>query len=114
MSLIRVTVRNGRIEPEEPIVLSEGMALFLFAPSPNEDLNVVGSEENDDFDDEWDTSPEGIAKRLAWYEAFRLDAPTDEEIAAREETDRKTEVWLRECDRYEAAKNLEEIKDLFP
>ena len=54
MSILKATVRNGRIETDGPIDLPDGTELRI--PLPDSALD----------DDEWDNTPEGIAAWLNW------------------------------------------------
>lgn len=63
---LRAWVRNGRIETDGPLAFQEGTELTV---SPvNED------------DVEWDNSPEGIRRWLAWYDSLEPLLFTAEEL----------------------------------
>lgn len=61
---LKAIVKNGRIELTVPEDWPEGMEVNI-AKAEEEaiDLNKIGLDES-----EWDDSPEGIAKWLAWME----------------------------------------------
>lgn len=84
MTVIKATVRNGRIETETPVDLPDGTELRIPLPGAN-----------DTDEDDWDTTPEGIAAWLDWYDSLQpLKMTEEEEIDA--------ETWLKRCDRHGA------------
>jgi hypothetical protein len=84
MNAIKAVVRNGRIETWEPINLPEGTELLISLPN-----GIPVPEE--DFEEGWDTSPEGIAAWLQWYDKLEPLKMTAAEEA-------EAEAWLRKCD----------------
>ncbi len=96
MNTIKATVRGGRLEVDQPINLPDGTELLI--PLPN------GSDQNGD--DEWDNSPEGIANWLRWYESLEPLIRTPEEEA-------DTEAWLKKLDEYGGSKLEKRGEDLF-
>ena len=96
MNAIKATVRNGRIETNEPINLPEGTELLISLPNGN----------FEEYEDGWDNSPEGIASWLAWYNS--LDPLI---FTAEEEAD--TESWLKKMNEYSGANLDKGIEDLF-
>lgn len=108
MNAITAIIRHGRIEAEGPINLPEGTRLSLFAPVTGESPDT-----NDDFDEEWDCSPEGIAARSEWYKNLQMEI-AEEDMGAQEVDELRSEAWLRQCNQYAIAKMAEDVKDLFP
>jgi hypothetical protein len=84
MNAIKAVVRNGRVETDSPIELPDGTELLI-------SLVNGDSASIEDTEEGWDTSPEGIAAWLQWYDT--LEPLT---ITPSEEAD--TEAWLRQCD----------------
>jgi hypothetical protein len=82
MNTIRATVRNGRIETEEPINLPEGTELV-----------VSRSGDGIDEDEDWDNSPEGIAAWFEWYDSLQPLIFSAEERAAWEADRRARKEW---------------------
>lgn len=81
MSAIKAVVRNGRIETDEPLDLPEGTELWIPVPD-----TIHG-------DDDWDTSPEAIAARLAALETLEPLLFTPEERAAWEAEQQARKEW---------------------
>jgi hypothetical protein len=98
MNAIRAVVRNGRIETDEPLNLPEGTELVIPLPDPSGN----GAE---DYEEGWDTSPEGISAWLRWSEG--LEPLT---ITPAEEAD--AEAWLRKCDELGAAATARRVEEL--
>lgn len=97
MTTITATVRNGRIEPDEPLELPEGTALRITVPN-EEEL----SEEEDA------TNPASIARDLAIMRTFEPLQMTEEEIAAWE-ADRKAHKEWELAHFEEHSRKLEQI-----
>jgi hypothetical protein len=81
MNTIKATVRCGRLEVDEPINLPDGTELNISLPEDGEDAEAG-----------WDTSPEGIAAWLKWYDSLEPLIRTAAEEA-------ETEAWMKRCDR---------------
>ena len=76
--LLKGVIRNGRVEVAEPIDLADGTPLLISVPGGDED----------DAEDGWDVSPEGIAAWLTWCDALQPLKITPDEQA-------DTEEWLK-------------------
>jgi hypothetical protein len=81
MDAINAVVRNGRVETDEPIDLPDGTRL------------VVRPADDDDVEDGWDNSPEGIAAWLKWYDSLEPLIFTPEEQKALEEDRKARKAW---------------------
>ncbi len=82
MTTIAATVRDGRIEPDEPVDLPEGTALRISVPD-----GEVLSEEEEAAD------PACIARDLALMDGFEPLQMTDAEIAAWEADRQARKEW---------------------
>ena len=82
MTTITATVRNGRIEPDQPVDLPEGTALRISVPN-----GEALSEEEDAAD------PESIARDVAIMRDFEPLQMTEEEIAAWEADRQARKEW---------------------
>jgi hypothetical protein len=80
MTVIRATVRSGRLETDRPINLPDGTEFTIELPNPTA------------TEPDWDTSPEGIAQ---WIERDKADIPPNLEVAKLE----AALNWLKNCDR---------------
>jgi hypothetical protein len=60
MSAIKATVHNGQIVADNPIDLPEGTRLIV----------VPMNSSDQQQQDEWDNSPQGIASWLEWYRSL--------------------------------------------
>jgi hypothetical protein len=85
MNAIRAVVRNGRLETDEPINLPEGTELLI--PLPN------GDSAQEDSEEVWDDSPEGIEAWLRWCDTLQPLIFTEEERAALEADRRARKEW---------------------
>ena len=70
---VTATWRNGTIVPDGAVDWPEGCRLVV---EPAELVAAVGMREED-----WPTTPEGIAKHLALMDAIEPYLPTDQEFA---------------------------------
>jgi hypothetical protein len=82
MNTIKATVRNGRIEVDEPLDLPDGTELLI--PLPN------GAEEREEDEP---MTPEEIARVLAAMEKIEPFDWTDEERAAADAWEKKNNDW---------------------
>ena len=96
-TLMKGTVRNGRVETDEPIKLPDGTQLLI----------SVQNGQSEDVEEGWDNSPEGVATWIRWCDSLQ---PL--EVSAEEQAD--TDEWVRKSDEYDAAKRDKDIEDLFP
>ncbi|MBI1831225.1 MAG: hypothetical protein HYR84_07235 [Planctomycetes bacterium] len=96
-TLMKGTVRNGRVETDEPINLPDGTELLI----------TVSKNGSSDVEEAWDNSPEAIAAWLTWCDSLQ-----PMKITAEEQAD--TAAWLKRQDEHEAAKRDKDIEDLFP
>jgi hypothetical protein len=83
MDGIKALIRNGRVEPEQPLELPEGTEVLI----------VPAHAADDDDDDGWDNSPEGIAAWLEWYRTLEPLQFTPEEKAALEADRAERKAW---------------------
>src|SRR5438105_13727117 len=95
--LTKGVIQQGQVIVAKPIDLPDGTEVVV-ASSP------VTSE--DDFEEGWDNSPEGIAAWLKWYDSLEPLIFTPEEEA-------DTEAWLKKMDDYSIANMDKGVKDLF-
>jgi hypothetical protein len=70
---VRGVIRNGRVEVEDPIPLPDGAEVLI---------QPVGVESENEADESWDNSPEGIAAWLAWYDSLQPLVFTADELSA--------------------------------
>src|SRR5262249_44786464 len=101
MTTIKATIRNGRIEVDQPIDLPDGTELTIPLPDPP---NTRGTREEDGSD-----TPEAIAAWLRWYDSLEPLQFTPEERAA-------WEAARQEQKQFELAqweKCSERLEDLF-
>jgi hypothetical protein len=96
-TLLKGTVRNGRVETDEPINLPDGTQLLI----------SVQNGKTDDVEEGWDNSPEAIAAWIKW-----IDSLQPLQITPEEEAD--TEAWRKKQDAYEATRGDKDIEGLFP
>ena len=89
MSVIKATLRNGRIEPDSPLDLPEGAKLLVV---PASEIDAAGTNIDDDGDDAEDT-PEAIAQWLAWYDTLEPLIFTDDERRAWDEARAAQKAW---------------------
>jgi predicted DNA-binding antitoxin AbrB/MazE fold protein len=90
MTMIRAIVRNGQFEPIEPITLPEGTKVIVSLPES--DITP---------DEDWDTSPEAIAARLAAMETIEPIFGNDTDRDAFENALREQKEWeLAHWDEY--------------
>ena len=68
MSAIKAMVQNGRIETDRPLDLPDGTDL------------LVRPQSEEDADDGWDNTPEGINAWLKWYDSLQPLIFTDGEL----------------------------------
>jgi len=101
MNAIRAVYRNGRIEPEEPIDFPEGTKLVISLAN-----GALNKNSDDDIEESWDNSSEGIAAWLKWYESLEPLIFTEEEVV-------DTEAWLKKMNEYSFANMDKGIEDLF-
>lgn len=81
MKMIKAVVRNGRIEPEEPLEWPDGTVVQVLAPTDS------------DVEEGWDNSPEGIAKWLARYQSLEPLVLTEEEVTIIEGKTQEQKEW---------------------
>jgi hypothetical protein len=74
MTTIKATIRNGRIEVDEPIDLPDGTELTIPIPVPAESL---GAQDSDD-------TPEAAEAWIRWYDSLEPLEFTPAERAARD------------------------------
>ena len=96
-TLMKGTVRNGRVETDEPLQLPEGTPVLISVRN--------GKDEN--IEEGWDNSPESIA---AWIKC--IDSLQPWKVTPEEEAD--AEAWLKKMDQYEVDKENKNGEDLFP
>ncbi len=96
--LTRAVIQQGQVIVAKPIDLPDGTEVVVSA-SP--DLS------EEDVEEEWDNSPEGIAAWLTWYHSLEPLIFTPEEEA-------DTEAWLKKMNAYSAANMARGTEDLFP
>jgi hypothetical protein len=89
-------IRNGRVELDQPINLPDGTELLI----------SVANGKTEDDEEGWDTSPEGIANWLKWYDTLLPLKITPEEQA-------DADAWLKRMSEYENAKRDTESRGLF-
>jgi hypothetical protein len=65
-------IQQGQVVVPKPIDLPDGTEVVVSNPTTTED----------DSEDGWDNSPEGIAEWLKWYDSLEPLVFTDEERAA--------------------------------
>ncbi|MEZ0267628.1 MAG: hypothetical protein ACAI43_23090 [Phycisphaerae bacterium] len=84
MNAIKATVRNGRIEADEPVNLPDGTELLVVPADQAERVDA-------DEEPGWDNSPEGIAAWLKWYDSLEplVLTPEDEAEIARARREQK-------------------------
>jgi hypothetical protein len=90
-------IRQGQVVVPKPIDLPDGTEVIVASCPPT-------SEE--DIEDGWDNSPQGIAAWLQWYDALEPLIFTPEEEAI-------TAVWLKKMNDYSIANMDKGIEDLF-
>ena len=81
MATLKATVRNGRLETDQPIDLPDGTELRIPIPDSTGD------------DDGWDNTPEAIAAWLTWYDSLQPLIFTEEERAALDADRRARKDW---------------------
>lgn len=86
MITINATVRNGQIELDEPLDLPDGTKLLIPLPTGPD---AIDQEEEDG----WDNSPEGIAAWLKWYDSLQPLIFTKEERAAWDADRQSRQEW---------------------
>lgn len=82
MNAIKAMVRNGRIEPDQPLDLPDGTRLL-----------VLRSNSVEDPDDDWDDTPEGITAWLKWYESLEPLIFTAQEREAWQQDQAARKEW---------------------
>ena len=101
MTMIKATIRNGRIEHQERVPLPDGTEFMI--PLPNGKLeNVLPCEEH------WDNSPEGIEE---WIKRFNELEPlqfTEAELVQME-TDRQERKAWEKAHFFEEAERLRKM-----
>jgi hypothetical protein len=91
MNAIKAKVRNGRIETEFPLNLPDGTELL-----------VLASVADDDAEEGWDNTPEGIAAWLKWYDSLEpLLFTIEERDAWRKDQEARKEWELAHADERE-------------
>lgn len=96
MSLIKAVVRNGRLETDAPIDLPDGTELLI----------PVFNGTSDD-EPGWDSTPEGIADWLKWYDSLQpLKIDANEEAEA--------QAWLKKCSAHGKPAMEKGLDDVFP
>jgi len=93
MNAIKAIIRNGRIEPQEPLNLPEGTELLISLP-------------NGTTHEDGPMSPEEIARVLAAMEKCEPFDWSDEERAA-------ADVWEKKVNDYTIANIDKGIEDVF-
>jgi hypothetical protein len=97
MVMIRATVRNGRIEPDEPLNLPDGTELLI--PVPDSPSGRAGDEP---------MSPEEIERVLAAMDRMESLQMTDAELAAWE-ADRRARKEREKALFFEHAEKLQRM-----
>ena len=82
MQAIRASVRNGRVETDQPLDLPEGTEVL-----------ILPADQSHDPDDHWDNSPEAIAAWLKWYDSLEPLVFTAEERQAWEKDKKTRREW---------------------
>jgi hypothetical protein len=100
MNAITGTWKNGQIVPDNPVNWPEGCRLVI-EPVPTE--TTLGIREED-----WPTTPEGIARHLALMEQIEPVIMTDEERAEWEAA-RKAQKDFEKANFEKWAKQIEEL-----
>lgn len=90
----RATVRGGRIETTRPLDLPDGTELRITVANSTSD------------EDDYDTSPEGIAVWLTWLASLQP-------LVRSEQEEHEAKEWEHRCDRYEIDKQNRDIEELF-
>jgi hypothetical protein len=101
MTTIRTVIRDRRIEVPAPSDLPDGTEVLLTIGT-----SVPAAGPQEDVEDGWDNSPEGIASWLKWYDSLQPLIFTREEEA-------DTEAWLKKMNEYSSANRDKGIEDLF-
>lgn len=90
MEGIKAMIRNGRVETKDPLNFPEGTEVL-----------IVPANLEDDRDDRWDNSPEGIAAWLHWYNSLEPLIVTPEEEEAWKDDRANRKAWeLAQADQH--------------
>lgn len=101
MAVVRGTVRNGVVVLDQPNELPEGERVFVESEAEAYRAGIP--------EEEWDTSPEGIAAWLKWYDTLEplvMTAEDEERIAAAQAEEKAFELATR-------AEQTEKLRKLF-
>ena len=83
MHTVRAMIRDGRVEPVDPLDLPEGTAVLVVAPE------LSGGQ----AEAAWDDSPAAIAAWLRWYDSLQPLTFTPEEQQARDQVMVERRRW---------------------
>jgi hypothetical protein len=89
MTTIRAVIRDRRIDVPAPSDLPDGTEVLLTIGTKLPD----GDEREEDVEDGWDNSPEGIAAWLKWYDSLEPLIFSNEERAAWEADRQARKEW---------------------
>ena len=95
--LTKGVIQQGQVIVAKPINLPDGTEVVVASCPPTSE---------DDFEESWDNSPEGIAAWLQWYDSLEPLIFTPEEEA-------DTAAWLKKMNDYSSANMGNGIEDLF-
>jgi hypothetical protein len=95
--LTKGVIQQGQVIVAKPIDLPDGTEVIVASCPPRSD---------DDVEEGWDNSPEGIAAWLQWYDSLEPLIFTLEEEA-------DTASWLKKMNDYSIATMDKGIEDLF-
>ena len=86
MTMIKATIRNGRIEHQERVPLPDGTEFMI--PLPNGKLKDVMPGEED-----WEDTPEAIEKWIKEFNELKPLQFTDEELEQMEKDRQERKAW---------------------
>ena len=76
-------IQQGQVIVPKPIDLPDGSEVVVSNPTASED----------ELEDDWDNTPEGIAEWLKWYDSLQPLTFTDDERAAWEADRKARKDW---------------------
>jgi hypothetical protein len=79
---IKAMIRNGRVEPAEPLAFPEGTEVV-----------IVPATSTSDPEANWDDSPEGIAAWLKWYSSLEPFEFTEAELQELKKDREERKAW---------------------